>query len=121
MGRLASLVTALVCSAIPEPELLKGIFEAITTQKATFLWKLTARDQELLGKLSLTLPPHVRARSFACGRKIRRVEVSHEAACKHRQPACLSTSLFSASFPPAVTGALRSFAVIKLQTASGYD
>ena len=49
-----------MCSAIPEPELLKGILAAIAPQKATFLWKLTARDQELLRNLSLVLPPHVR-------------------------------------------------------------
>ena len=55
------LSTARVCSAVPEAELLKGTLTAITPIKATFLWKLTARDQELMRNLSLTLPPHVRA------------------------------------------------------------
>ena len=59
--------TVVLCSAIPEPELLKGIVEAITPQNATFVWKLTVRDQELLRNLSLTLPPHVRCHSPACG------------------------------------------------------
>lgn len=51
-----------------EPELLKGILDAIKFHnETTFLWKLTANDQETLHHHSLALPSHVRCPAHMYG------------------------------------------------------
>ena len=47
-----------------EPELLKGIFEAVTPLRQTVIWKLSEKDQKLLKALELELPQHVHPVKF---------------------------------------------------------